>query len=155
MLNIDPNVFSEFLARAKRSTFACGGYRTKPSGKGSIDFLFQENDLIYRDSYYGEIYDIGQEIVWYKDKPVWGMNYMGGMKEGYHYLAKQAFDFLKKCLKLVDPSMPFRGPKTYHEGDFKYSNEVEGDIAKFSGVEKIFFREEEIYIKIYHGGFIR
>jgi len=56
------------------------------------------------------------------------MNYMGGMKEGYQHLAEQTFKFLKKCLRMVEPSMPFRGPKYY---------------------------KEEIYRRIYHGGIIK
>jgi len=155
MSNIDITILSEFLAKAKRSTFAEGDNQIESSRKGSIDFLFQEGDLTYRDSYFGGTYDIGQEIVWQNDKPIWGMNYMGGMKEGYQHLAKQTFKFLRRCLKLVDSSMPFRGPKNYQEGDFEYFNKIEGDITRFSGLEKISFKGEEIYRRIYHGGLIK
>ena len=155
MTEIDVNALSEFLVKAKKSTFAKGGNKAEPSRKGSKDFLFQEGDLTYRDSYFGEIYDIGQEIVWQDNKPIWGMNYMGGMKEGYQHLAEQTFKFLKKCLRMVEPSMPFRGPKYYKEGDFEYFNKVEGDVTRFSGLEPILFKGKEIYRRIYHGGIIK
>ena len=155
MPDINIKIVAEFLVNAKKSTFAGGGYRAKSSRDGSVDFLFQQGDLTYRDSYFGGIYDIGQEIVWHKDKPIWGMNYMGGMKEEYIFFKKQTFEFLKKCLKLVDPSMPFRGPKYYQDGEFEYFNEIDGDITKFSGKERISLKGKKIYEKVYLGGFIK
>jgi len=154
MTNIDINLLSEFIAKAKRSTFAEGSNKVESSRNNSIDFLFQEGDLTYRDSYFGSIYDIGQEIVWKKNTPVWGMNYMGGMNKDYKYLTSETFEFLKKCLKMVKPSLPFRGPEYFKEKNFEYVNKVDGDITRFSGYEKIFYNGIEIYQRVYHGGLI-
>ncbi len=151
---INTKELSEFIARAKRNTFATGGEKVASSKTASKDYLYKEGEFIYRDSYFGSRYDIGQEIVWRNDEPIWGMNYMGGMREGYEDLSKATFRFLKECLTLVDASMPFRGPELHQKGEFKYRNEVVGDVERFQGTERIFFRSDEIYERTYHGGLI-
>ena len=47
---------------------------------------------------------------------------------------------------------PFRGPSEYSEGDFLYQDKSEGIVDQFSGEEKIFFRDRQIYFLKYHGG---
>ena len=56
---------------------------------------------------------------------------------------------------MVISSMPFRGLKYYKERDFEYFNKVEGNITRFSGLERILFKGKEIYRRIYHGGLIK
>ncbi|PIV12869.1 MAG: XRE family transcriptional regulator [Candidatus Nealsonbacteria bacterium CG03_land_8_20_14_0_80_36_12] len=150
----DLEILSEFIAKAKRSTFAKSGEKAESSRVGSRDYLCQEGNLTYRDSYFGRVYDIGQEIVWEGDVPIWAMNYMGGMKEEYRHLSKDTFRFLRECLAQVDSSKPFRGPPSYKRDNFEYTNRADGDVTRFSGTERIFFEGEDIYERIYHGGLI-
>jgi len=156
MSKININFLSKFLVKAKKATFAGGGStKIESSRPKSIDYFFKEGALSYRDSYFGSNYDIVEEIVWNKDEPIWGMNYMGGMKKDSFHLSNKTFIFLKKCLSRLDESMPFRGPKYHKEGDFEYKNKFRGNVIRFSGSEKIFFKGEEIYEGIYHGGLIK
>lgn len=151
---IDLEALSKFIAVAKRTTFAEGGNTVASSRLGSEDYFYQEGNFTYRDSFFGSLYDIGQEIVWENSKPVWGMNYMGGMRREYEHLSRKSFEFLKECLKRVEERSPYRGPEEHKDGDLRYLNEVRGDISRFFGEEKIFFKGEEIYTRVYHGGLI-
>jgi len=153
MLNLEK--LSEFLVKAKRNTFAVKKNKTLSSRLNSEDYEFREGDFVYRDSFFGKKYDLGQEIVWFRKNPIWGMNYMGGMKNEFANLSKATFQFLRKCLERVDLSMPFRGPKEFKEEDFYYENNVIGEIVRFFGEEKIFFKGIEVYSRTYHGGLIK
>ena len=63
--------------------------------------------------------------------------------------------FLRKSMCRVNEDRPFRGPKEFKEGDFVYTDYNEGDISRFRGTEKIFFKGEEVYRLEYHGGNLR
>jgi hypothetical protein len=41
-----------------------------------------------------------------------------------------------------------------HEGDFLYQDKSDESVDQFSGEEKIFFREKQIYFLKYHGGMV-
>ncbi|MBI4450480.1 hypothetical protein HY642_00770 [Candidatus Woesearchaeota archaeon] len=68
--------------------------------------------------------------------------------------AKQTFAFLKKALQRVEASRPFRGPRYFVDGDFEYVDESEGDITRFKGIERIFFKGKEVFSQDYIGGLI-
>jgi hypothetical protein len=51
--------------------------------------------------------------------------------------------------------VPFRGPETFQQGDYRYSNRVLGNLSRFSGTETIFSEEHSIYQLHYSGGMIR
>ena len=68
-----------FLVRAKRSTYASGIAPSGESRPGSFDLAYEEGEFRYLDSYFGGIDFIGEEAVWWKGTPVWGMNYYGWM----------------------------------------------------------------------------
>lgn len=50
--------------------------------------------------------------------------------------------------------MPARGPRELIEGAFKYVNNWSGAIEKFSGVEKIYYKDNEVYSAQYIGGLV-
>lgn len=154
---LDLKELSKFLVKAKIQSYAGDGKEVQPQRPGFNELEFSDGDWDYRDSYSGFYSAPGQEIVRYKGKPIWSMAYSGGMKQKYHgnfNFAKQTFGFLKKALELVEESKPFRGSENFQEGDYKYVNEVKGDIRNFKGTEKIFYKDEEVFRQDYIGGLI-
>ena len=144
----------KFLVKAKISTYASSGEeRGKILEDGSKEFELKEGILRYRDRYFGYNPFYGQEIVFQKDIPLWGMNYYGKIISK-RVLLKNVYKFLQSALKKVKKSYPFRGPKSFKKGNFKYTNKVKGTIKKFEGEETIFFKGEVIFRLIYHGGII-
>ncbi len=147
----------EFLVRAKKETYAGGGEEISPQRPGFKESEYREGDWYYRDSYSGFYQAPGQEVVYFKDEPVWAMTYSGGMKKEFHgdeALAKKTFGFLKKCLSQAGKDEPFRGPRELVEGDFSYQMVLKGDINDFSGEERIFYKGKEVFHQRFIGGMI-
>ncbi|WP_127534458.1 DUF5680 domain-containing protein [Paenibacillus kobensis] len=144
--------FITFLVEAKKNTYASGsGGLIEPIKQGSKDLSFKESEYEYMDSYFGELNFIGQEIVWFSGKPVWGMNYYG-----LTYDPIEGFpQFLFECLKQVTPQAPYRGPSYYKNNVFGYSCSWTGEINNFQGEESILFNNKVIYRLSFHGGNIQ
>ncbi|NLU51326.1 MAG: XRE family transcriptional regulator [Clostridiaceae bacterium] len=144
--------FRDFIVEAKRATYAGYGKETESSRIKSRDLPYEKGDLKYLDSYLGESQFIGEEVVWYNDEPIWGMNYYGTLIdepfEGFG-------DFLKSALRLVTPEAPYRGPKYFCKDEMEYICSWEGDITFFEGREEIRFKGKPVYRLVFHGGKIR
>ena len=141
-----------FLVKAKRHSYASGNKAAKLDD-GFREFVFEEGDYKYRDRYrardpkpFG-----GQEVVWHKGEAVWMMNFYGFMLDK-ETDSETAYEFLRKAMLLVREERPFRGPSEFIEQDFRYTDESEGNVARFKGTERIFFRGREVYRLHYHGG---
>jgi len=148
---------SNFLVKAKKNAYAGDGKEISPQRPGFIELEYQEGDWYYRDSYTGFFQAPGQEVVYYKEKPVWAMAYSGGMRKEFHGnrdFAQKTFEFLIKRLSQVEENKPYRGPRKFQEGDFSYEMKVKGDITDFSGEEKIFYQEKEVFRQHFIGGTI-
>jgi len=144
----------QFLVKAKISTYASSGEGgEKILFDGSKELEFKEGNLRYRDRYFGFNPFIGEEVVFYKDKPIWGMNYYGKVTCN-DFPAKKIYQFLQKVLREVREDKPFRGPDQFKKDGFEYVNKVNGDVNEFQGVEKIFAGNKEVYKLDYHGGLI-
>ncbi len=141
----------EFIVNAKRAAFAGGGKKVLRSD-GSKTFTYAEGNLNYTDRYFGSMRDIGEELVWYKNMPIWGMNYFGGAFTNFRNMKSPTFKFLKNCLMLVEVNMPYRGPPALTEREFKYKNKVFGNFSMFRGTESIYYKNKKIYSKMYFGG---
>lgn len=151
---------NEFLAKAALATYAGGGEYIKSDKKGFADLEFGEGDYYYRDSYAGYLSSHGQEIIWYKDEPVWMCSYAGGMrgdKTDDAKFAHETFDFLKVAMRSGEKSTQFqpRGPKELKEGDWEYQNNFTGDISNFKGHEEIHFKGELVFEHNYFGGVLK
>lgn len=145
-----------FLFVAKRSTFA-GRAKKSFTELGGKEFIYQNGDWRYRDCYFGSLKDIGQEIVLYKNSPLWGMNYFGGIKQnaGLSYKEiEKIFDFLKDALLNLPRVFPVRGPSLFKYSSLTYVNVWSGDITEFTGQEYIFLSDQLVYERTYHGGII-
>ncbi|MFA5746207.1 MAG: DUF5680 domain-containing protein [archaeon] len=148
----------EFLVEAKINTYANSHAKEIKAERPSFRELeYKKGKWEYRDSYCGFFFAPGQEIVRYNKEPIWAMAYSGGMNKKYHgdiSFAKETFGFLKKALAKVNTKMPYRGPKNYSAGDYKYINTIKGNITDFSGIEKILYKGKVVFKQEYIGGLI-
>jgi hypothetical protein len=143
----------KFLIKAKANSYPSGREGVKLAN-GGIELTFQENEFKYADRYFGFNPFIGEEIIWQADRVVWGMNFYGRVFDEV-VPAQQVYKFLLRALRQVKEERPFRGPDLLKEQDFEYRDESQGTIEEFVGVERIFYRGQEIYRLDYHGGFAR
>ncbi len=144
--------FVDFLVEAKQQTYAGEGRHATSCRPASVDLPYQRGDYDYLDSYLGGFRFVGEEAVWHKGQPVWGMNYYGwmlveGMPEGFS-------EFLKRALLKVTPNAPFRGPAHFEEGDFDYRCQWDGAPERFEGRERISLAGRPVYELVFHGGTI-
>lgn len=152
---MDQEILEEFLVKAKVNTYASsgeGGERILEDG--SKELTYEEGDFKYRDRYFGYNPFIGEEIVWKDGKMIWAMNYYGRITSNFPP-AKEIYSFLRKALRQASEIDIFRGPSSFYENEFKYTNASEGNIENFIGTEKIFYIKDEVYELIYHGGLIK
>ncbi len=142
-----------FLKEAKKTTFASEDSKPIRISDNCNYYIYEKHDFKYLDRYYGELIDIGQEIVWYKNIPKWGMSYYGGIISNYD-LSEICFSFLKRCLKQLPNEFPIRGPRLFVEENFRYVNSWNGFIENFKGEERIFYNNSILYLRKYIGGII-
>ncbi|MFH1635954.1 MAG: DUF5680 domain-containing protein [Chloroflexota bacterium] len=147
-----------FLLNAKRYTYASqeDDAAVKPLVRGSRQLEFRQGALFYRDIYFGGEYFVGQETVYFKSDPVWGMSYAGGVIQGIEAdEIAGVFSFLKSALQKVTAEAPFRGPASFQSGAFHYTNRSLGNLERFSGTESINYENRSIYHLHYSGGLLR
>jgi hypothetical protein len=149
---------AKFLVKAKLSTYASGKARKlKPQRPGFEEFQFSQKEWSYRDSYAGHYAATGQEVVRFKNRPVWSMSYSGGMAKEFHGSAEfteQTFKFLREALSQVTEAKPFRGPEHFIRGEFGYINHAYGSMASFNGIEVITHKGREVFRQYYIGGLV-
>jgi hypothetical protein len=154
------NRLATFLVAAKRRTYAGlddDATIASPVLPGSKQLEYREQDLSYRDIYFGMAFFVGQETVTAEARVIWSMSYSGGVSPDItdrgRFLAVYAF--LRQALLAVDEARPFRGPAQFERGDFRYINASEGDISCFHGSEHIHNGATRLYSLRYSGGIIR
>ncbi len=143
----------EFIRWAKVQGYADQNSVWEKTSDGGKTFMIKKGEYTYQDTYFGDLIDCGQERVSYKGKTIWIMAYRGGSLD--EVLAREAFDFLKKCISRIPSDFPARGPKDFNEGDWKYENKWQGDIEGFVGEENIYFKGKKICFRNYLGGLIK
>jgi len=149
--NMDMEKMIHFLLQAKKNTYAAKDNRVESCRMNSYDFRYQDNNgYTYLDTYLGGECFAGEEAVWFRENPVWSMNYVGRVI-GENFSG----DFLKEALMAVPEELPFRGPEIYTKGDYHYHCKVDGEFIWFQGYEEIFYMDEKIYECYFHGGMIR
>jgi len=145
---------NNFLVLAKRATYATSGEGgERKLADGTKELIFKKGSYKYRDRYFGSNPFIGQEIIFYNRKPIWGMNYSGRIINNA-IDTHEIYSFLKKALQKVTKSNPYRGPKTFSSGQWRYSCDVSGTVNNFSGCETIYCRRKKVYELFFHGGMI-
>jgi hypothetical protein len=139
-----------FLAEAKKRGFASGNNldRYEAIGRpGSKNYLIADGHYKYVDSHFGSSAFVGGEILYYREFPIWGMNYCGKVLHD-----KYSERFLKEALSHVSAKMPLRGPETYSSGPYTYEFSLIGNIDFFAAVEKIKHFSQLVYLCHIHGG---
>ena len=147
-----------FLIEAKKQTYANENVKKQLSSrKGSFDYEYSSNSMVYHDTYFGGTNFMGEEVVYEEnDTPIWGMNYYGITLD--QTLSEEAVDkALRPALMQVgsDEIIPVRGPKEYVNGEYKYSFKVDGDLEYFEGEETIYKADKKVYVLKCHGGTIK
>lgn len=76
------------------------------------------------------------------------------MEDNRYEITGQAFDFLKQALMKVTPELPYRGPRSFKVGEYKYKLKVNGDLADFNGKETITRGKELVFSQLIFGGVV-
>jgi hypothetical protein len=138
----------QFLIKAKKAGYASGGWEKEKDGSNSTHFA--EGEWKFHDNWFGGSPAGGREVVHYQNKPYWMMLY-------YDVDSREKEDlvpFLMKALSNLPEDFPARGPKEFREGDYRYENVWQGTIEEFSGEEKIFHNDKQLYYGKYIGGLV-
>lgn len=146
-----------FFGQAALATYAGGASYAAPWKKGFNELEYKADDWYYRDSFCGYYKSWGQETVYHEGKPVWVQNYGGGMEKEYEgdaKFAEKTFTFLKQALASGNKTGEFqpRGPREFQKGRWRYETVLAGNIQKFSGFEKIFYKNTLVFTHRYFGG---
>jgi hypothetical protein len=144
-----------FILLAKQASYVGGGKALLPYRLGSHDLQFFAGDWAYHDSYLGESDFMGEEIVYFRQKVVWGMNYFGYILRLDLITSAQAGGIIQESLSSMYKSGRFLGGFTHSVGEFTYTDTNEGDPLHFTGVEWIDRGGERVYELVYHGGLIK
>ena len=145
----------KFILRAKQATYVGSGKKLLPYRLGSHDLQYHEADWAYHDSYVGENDFMGEEIVYYRGKVVWGMNYYGRILQPEKITSAQAGNVIKQSLTKMYQSGRFLGGFINTVDEYMYHDTNEGDPQYFTGKEWIEVDGEIVYSLDYHGGLIR
>ena len=157
-MNINNKEFLDFLVKAKKSTYAnSDAPKVLSSRVKSKDYEFTDGDYIYHDTYFGGVKFMGEEVVYYNDNILWGMNYYGVTLDDS--LTEELMDkVLRVALMKVGKDkdiIPVRGPKEFVNEDYLYTFNVDGDMENFVGTEQIYKDKKLIYELKCHGGIIK
>ena len=146
---------NEFIVRAKAATYMGDGATVIPCRPGSHDLKFAEGDFAYLDSYFGGADFLGQEVVYYRDEPVWVMNYYGRILDPQRIRADEAGQIIKQSLSAMYKENRFLGGFEYTIDDDAYVDTSEGDPTMFTGKEWIERAGVRVYELVYHGGLVK
>lgn len=144
-----------FLLHAKRRTYA--GQRNEasvtPLLPGSKQLEYYEAPFLYRDIYFGMATFVGQETVYFRERPVWAMNYVGGVSPevSERNEVHRIYAFLREALQLVTYERPYRGPQVYQADPYRYLDSSHGNITRFHGEEIIMHGAKRVYELRYSG----
>jgi hypothetical protein len=145
----------QFLVRAKVSTYASQGEREEcVLADGCKELTYREGAFRYRDRYFGWNPFVGEEVVWQDGQVIWAMNYYGLVFDEA-VSPGQVYAFLQEAMNQVKEDRPFRGPQALEKGDYKYLDESQGSVERFTGVERILYQGREVYRLHYHGGRVK
>ena len=144
-----------FIVQAKAATYVGDGKQAVPCRKGAHDLAFEHGLFGYLDSYFGGEDFIGQEVVYYKDEPVWAMNYYGKIIEPDEITGVETGAVIKESLSKMYEQGRFLGDFEHVVGECVYFDTNAGSVGSFSGREWITKAGTFVYELVYHGGMIR
>lgn len=149
-----------FIAKAHQCTYAAPRaikreFKVKPFLPEHTDFDFSDGEWGYHDSYAGQLWPPGKEVVFYKRKPVWCMSYQGKALTDDKAFVERVYGFLKQALLQAPDDAPFRGPEEYCEDEWRYSFTYEGDASYFVGREVVEYQGEVVFFQDVMGTLIK
>ena len=145
-----------FVVEAKAATYVGNGEKAESCRPGSHDLIFEKTPFFYLDSYFGGSDFIGQEVVYYKGKPIWAMNYYGRILAPDLITAAEAGKMIKESLsKMYAEESRFLGGFEHVAGSLHYTDTSQGKVSSFMGKEWISRDNAKVYELDYHGGLIK
>lgn len=144
-----------FVVAAKAATYAGDGQKVLSYRQGSHDLQHHAGEWAYHDCYFGGADFMGEEVVYFRGEPVWGMNYYGRLLREELLSAAEAGQTIKRSLTALYRERRFLGGFRFADGDREYTDTSEGDVAWFTGKEWIDVGGVRAYELVYHGGLIR
>lgn len=145
-----------FILKAKATTYVGDGQESESCRLGSHDLIFEETPFFYLDSYFGGTDFIGQEVLYYKGKPVWAMNYYGQILQPDLITGAETGKMIKISLsKMYAEEGRFLGGFEHKVDDLHYTDTSQGEVSSFIGKEWISLDNEKVYELDYHGGLIK
>jgi hypothetical protein len=154
-MDFDIDELTAFIVRAKAATYVGDGEQVAPCRSGSHDLRFSDGKWEYHDSYFGGADFIGEEVVYFDEKPVWAMNYYGRILRHDLLTGAQAGQMIKTSLSGMYQQGRFLGGFEHMENDLTYADSSQGNADSFQGREFIRRAQETAYELDYHGGLIR
>jgi len=149
---MDTKELKAFILEASKNTYASEDPNIKAKQTdSSTTIVYEKDDWKYHDNYFGGEPFGGREVVFFQDKPVWMMVYYGSVVVET-IVPDELYKVLTKALRNAPADMPYRGPKELIDGDFTYKNDLEGDVERFSGEERIYKDNILLYTAKYVGG---
>lgn len=141
---------TEFICQARKNTYAVNQpFVDNPRLQGSVQQEFQKTEYYYCNIFFeGNAKIIGQEIVYFAQKPVWMMNYLGDVP------GKAEDNFLKEALLSLSEECRFGKACEYKKREFIYQDTGKGTLEEFFGQEQITQRDKIIYTLHYQAGMI-
>ena len=144
-----------FIVRAKAATYVGSGAPSPACRNGSHDLHFRDGGFAYLDSYFGGSDFIGEEVVYFEERPVWAMNYYGWIIEPTLINAAETGHIIKVSLSALYRQGRFLGGFDYTLEGNTYIDTNAGDTASFAGQEWITRQNIKVYELVYHGGLIK
>jgi hypothetical protein len=144
-----------FIVKAKANTYAGSGVPSLSSRPHSHDLQFHEADFSYMDSYFGGTDFLGQEVVYYKNEPIWAMNYYGRILEPELINSTEAGKIIKESLTELYKQKRFLGGFEHTTALGIYTDTNEGAVTSFTGKEWITRATTKAYELLYQGGLIK
>ena len=123
-----------FLPKFKKIEYSRGKYR-------------------FIDRYTGGEKFAGEEVVYYKKQPIWLANYYGKIMVK-NIKMDEIYGFLGRALAAGYGKTFFRGLNGFKEDDYKYKNDIKGNLNFAKGTEEIIFKGKKVYILYYHSGIL-
>jgi len=141
----------QFLVDSNKAGYAGGDSKKwikEPDGSTTIPF--EQGQWRSHDNFFGGEPYGGRVIVFHEEKPTWMMVYYGWVVEDVD--ADKVYEVLRNALMQMPEDAPYRGPKSYEQGEYVYTNTWNGDLEKYAGEEKISQGEKLVYQANYMGG---
>jgi len=147
-INLDK--LKKFIIESRENTYAADSKQIEnPRISGSVQLEYQKADYFYQDIYFaGSKIFIGQETVYFNNRPVWAMNYLGDIAK------QEILSFLKLSLLKLSQECRFGKKCQFEKRELEYQDNGQGELDLFSGKESIYQKNKNIYNLTYQGGLL-